>query len=233
VRLIEADRGTIRMGDVDYATQRARAARPASPHPDDFCRIRLPRQSTPQGREIISDGPIAMAPKRPLDSAPAICSTWLVSTPERWTATARVLWRTAATHCIALRWRSIRKSWWPTKAVSALDVLEASAGFAETWKTRLGLSMLFITHDLRVAAQICDRIAVRQRGVIVEPRPPDIVRSPSILHVSFSRRCQVTQAVSLSREQFPPSSIKHLVSPQMRSGLTEIVLPRGLHMNRI
>jgi peptide/nickel transport system ATP-binding protein len=34
----------------------------------------------------------------------------------------------------------------------------------EDLKARLGLSMLFITHDLRVAAQICDRIAVMQRG---------------------------------------------------------------------
>jgi peptide/nickel transport system ATP-binding protein len=38
----------------------------------------------------------------------------------------------------------------------------------EDLKVRLDLSMLFITHDLRVAAQICDRIAVMQRGVIVE-----------------------------------------------------------------
>ena len=38
-------------------------------------------------------------------------------------------------------------------------------------RQRLGLTMLFITHDLRVAAQICDRIAVMRRGAIVEQGP--------------------------------------------------------------
>jgi peptide/nickel transport system ATP-binding protein len=59
------------------------------------------------------------------------------------------------------------------EAVSALDVsvqaqvLELLAGI----KTRLGLSMVFVTHDLRVALQICDRLAVMRAGRVVETGP--------------------------------------------------------------
>jgi len=38
-------------------------------------------------------------------------------------------------------------------------------------KARLQLSMLFVTHDLRVALQVCDRIAVMRGGEIVEVAP--------------------------------------------------------------
>jgi peptide/nickel transport system ATP-binding protein len=38
----------------------------------------------------------------------------------------------------------------------------------EQLRREFQLSMIFITHDLRVAAQMCDRIAVMHRGDIVE-----------------------------------------------------------------
>jgi peptide/nickel transport system ATP-binding protein len=54
--------------------------------------------------------------------------------------------------------------------VSALDVSVQSQvlKLLDDLKKRLGLTMLFVTHDLRVAAQVCDSILVMQRGQVVE-----------------------------------------------------------------
>lgn len=67
------------------------------------------------------------------------------------------------------------------EAVSALDVsVQAQVlDLLEDLKTRLGLTMIFVTHDLRVAGKICDRIAVMQKGRIVELGPVEqVFRNP-------------------------------------------------------
>jgi peptide/nickel transport system ATP-binding protein len=43
----------------------------------------------------------------------------------------------------------------------------------------MNLSLLFVTHDLRVAAQLCDRIMVMQKGEVVESGPTaDVFADP-------------------------------------------------------
>ncbi|MBE0549476.1 MAG: ABC transporter ATP-binding protein [Rubrivivax sp.] len=59
------------------------------------------------------------------------------------------------------------------EAVSALDVsVQAQVlQLFEEIRSRLNLAMLFITHDLRVASQVCDTLAVMSQGEVVEYGP--------------------------------------------------------------
>ena len=59
------------------------------------------------------------------------------------------------------------------EAVSALDVsVQAQVlQLFEEIRARLNLAMLFITHDLRVASQVCDQLAVMSKGEVVEYGP--------------------------------------------------------------
>jgi peptide/nickel transport system ATP-binding protein len=63
------------------------------------------------------------------------------------------------------------------EAVSALDVSvqKQVLELLDEIRQRLNLAVLFITHDLRVAAQICDYVAVMSKGRVVEYGPAEQV----------------------------------------------------------
>ena len=176
LRLIEADRGTIRIGDIDLTRLEGKALRDQRRRiqmifQDPFASLN-PRRKVGQ---IISDGPIAHGtdPKLALQRARDLLGMVGLDAgameryPHEFSGGQRQ--RIGIARALALDPEILVAD----EAVSALDVSVQAQVLAllEDLKTRLGLSMLFITHDLRVAAQICDRIAVMQRGVIVELKP--------------------------------------------------------------
>ncbi|MBB4259246.1 MULTISPECIES: ABC transporter ATP-binding protein [unclassified Bradyrhizobium] len=176
MRLIEADRGTVRIGETDLTSLSGKALR-AERHriqmifQDPFASLN-PRRKI---GHIIADGPIAAGldakvafdRARDLLKMVGLDAGALERYPHEFSGGQRQ--RIGIARALALEPEIIVAD----EAVSALDVsVQAQVlRLLEDLKSRLGLSMLFITHDLRVAAQICDRIAVMQRGAIVELKP--------------------------------------------------------------
>jgi peptide/nickel transport system ATP-binding protein len=176
MRLIEPDRGTVRLGDTDFTALAGRELRQARSRiqmifQDPFASLNPRRRIG----NIITDGPIAHGtdPKVARDRARELLElvglnvNALDRFPHEFSGGQRQ--RIGIARALALEPDIIVAD----EAVSALDVsVQAQVlNLLEDLKARLGLSMLFITHDLRVATQICDRIAVMQRGTIVELKP--------------------------------------------------------------
>ncbi|MBS0339190.1 MAG: ABC transporter ATP-binding protein [Proteobacteria bacterium] len=96
------------------------------------------------------------------------------------------------------------------EAVSALDVSvqQQVLSLLRDVRSRLGLSMLFITHDLRVASQICDRIAVMHKGCIVETGTVQaIARAPQHPYTRSLFAAMPGQAWERDIEQNPPRAV--------------------------
>ena len=88
--------------------------------------------------------------------------------------------------------------------VSALDVsVQAQVlELLSDLRRRLNLAMVFITHDLRVAAQVCDTICVMRRGEIVERGPKADIFS----HPQHAYTRELLQAVP-GRDRFTTASV--------------------------
>ena len=96
------------------------------------------------------------------------------------------------------------------EAVSALDVSVQSQVLAlvKSIRDRRNLGIVFITHDLRVAAQICDTIIVMQNGMIVEAAPAKQV----LLHPSHDYTRMLLSAAPGRRwdfQNFRPFDTRH------------------------
>jgi peptide/nickel transport system ATP-binding protein len=175
-RLVEPTSGAIRIGDIDVAHLSEGRLRPHRRHVQivfqDPYRSLNPRRTV--GASIV-EGPMnfgldaAEARKRAsrLMALVGLAAEALDRYPHQFSGGQRQ--RIAIARALAMEPQLLIAD----EAVSALDVsVQAQVlTLLDGVRQRFDLAVLFITHDLRVAAQICDRIAVMQQGVVVEQGP--------------------------------------------------------------
>jgi ABC-type glutathione transport system ATPase component len=176
VDLVRPDSGAVRFDDTDLTKLPARGWMPFRRRiqfifQDPFAALN-PRQRVD---DIIADGPVTMGTPRAQAREEARELLRLVQLdagaadrfPHEFSGGQRQ--RIGIARALAMKPELLIAD----EPVSALDVSvqEQILTLLEDLRDRLGLTMLFITHDLRVAGRLCDRIAVMQRGVVVEEGP--------------------------------------------------------------
>jgi peptide/nickel transport system ATP-binding protein len=173
VRLIDPDQGSIVLEGKDWAKMTRENVRRETRHiqmvfQDPFSSLNPRRKAA----ELVAQGPIVhgMAPAKAIAEARELFALVGLDPsasdrfPHEFSGGQRQ--RIGLARALALHPQVLVAD----EAVSALDVsVQAQVlQLLADLRARLGLSIVFITHDLRVAAQICDLVAVMKDGEVVE-----------------------------------------------------------------
>ncbi len=173
VRLIDPDGGAIRLGDLDLAKLPRAKVREASSRvqmvfQDPFASLN-PRRTA---GDLVAQGPIAhgvpkaeaMARAAELFALVGLDASAINRYPHEFSGGQRQ--RIGLARALAMHPEVLVAD----EPVSALDVsVQAQVlRLLTDLRARLDLSMVFITHDLRVAAQVCDLVAIMKDGRVVE-----------------------------------------------------------------
>jgi peptide/nickel transport system ATP-binding protein len=173
VRLIDPDAGAILLSGKDFAAMSRENVRRETRHiqmvfQDPFASLNPRRKAA----ELVAQGPIvhgtpratAIAEARELFALVGLNPSAGNRFPHEFSGGQRQ--RIGLARALALKPDVLVAD----EPVSALDVsVQAQVlKLLADLRQRLGLSIVFITHDLRVAAQICDLVAVMKDGEIVE-----------------------------------------------------------------
>ena len=176
VRLLEPDAGKIWLDGIDYGALKPRELRKRSQamqmvFQDPFASLNPRRRA----RDLVAQGLLELGVPRSTAYARAAELFTMVGLdpaaleryPHEFSGGQRQ--RIGLARALALEPKVLVAD----EPVSALDVIVQAQvlDLLAELRQRLGISLVFITHDLRVTAQICDFVAVMQNGRIVEQGP--------------------------------------------------------------